>query len=109
MLATIADEWTAALKDVTSALDEIYAVIDGREVRVTTVGGPGVEVHERQVPGVTWAMVWDLLDHAAHEGYWRRPHEVRVDFETLRPTHDEVARAVAVGQMALERGGMVRP
>jgi len=108
VLATIADEWTAALKDVTSALDEVYAVVDGREVRVTTVSGPGVEMHERRVPGVTGAIVWDFLDHVEREGYWRRPHEVRVDFETTRPTHDEVARAVAVGQMALERGGMVR-
>ena len=68
--------WTAALKAQTGALDEVYAVVDGREVRVATMDRGNFEtvadwLHRRALS--------DLAEHANREGYWERPHEVRLD------------------------------
>ncbi len=108
--------WSAALKQVTGALDEVYAVVDGREVRVAVVmdaplGGVGGR-DEYATGGPEWRTskrdVRNLLDVADREGYWERPHEVRLDLSPRPVSHGEVARAVLVGQEALERGGVVR-
>lgn len=66
--------WHAAIKEATGALDEVYAVIDGREVRVATadqhsinlLGGPRHIAKD----------IADLLIKADEQGYWERPHEV---------------------------------
>ena len=108
--------WSAALKQVTGALDEVYAVVDGREVRVAVVmdaplGGVGGR-DEYATGGPEWQTsqrdVRNLLEVADEQGYWARPHEVRLDLSPRPVSHGEVARAVLVGQEALERGGVVR-
>lgn len=71
--------WHQSLKEVTSALDEVYAVVDGREVRVATLrqGPHGVMLCDDDacIPGA----FRELMDKADREGYWERPHEVRLD------------------------------
>ena len=108
--------WSSALKQVTGALDEVYAVVDGREVRVAVVmdaplGGVGGR-DEYAAGGPEWRTskrdVRNLLEVADEQGYWARPHEVRLDLAPRPVSHGEVARAVLVGQEALERGGVVR-
>ena len=108
--------WHSALKQVTSAIDEVYAVVDGREVRVAVVmdaplGGVGGR-DEYATGGPEWRTskrdVRNLLEVADEQGYWARPHEVRLDLSPRPVSHGEVARAVLVGQEALERGGVVR-
>lgn len=109
-------EWHSMLKAQTGALDEVYAVVDGREVRVAVVmdaplGGVGGR-DEYATGGPEWRTsqrdVRNLLEVADEQGYWARPHEVRLDLSPRPVSHGEVARAVLVGQEALERGGVVR-
>ena len=109
-------QWHAALKQVTGALDEVYAVVDGREVRVAVVmdaplGGVGGR-DEYATGGPEWRTsqrdVRNLLEAADEQGYWERPHEVRLDLSPRPVSHGEVARAVLAGQESLERGGVVR-
>ena len=99
--------WTFMLKEHTGALDEVYAVVDGREVRVAVAKASGafaycgawsdiVKSHEH---------ISDLLDKADREGYWERPHEVRLDLSPRPVLHGEVAWAVLVGQEYVERHG----
>jgi hypothetical protein len=97
--------WSSALKQVTGAIDEVYAVVDGREVRVGRALGDSMIVIE--MAGLRTAGE-NLLDKADRAGYWERPHEVRLDLSPRPVSHGEVARAVLVGQEALERGGVVR-
>ena len=103
------DVWHATFKQITSAIDEVYAVIDGREVRVAIVRGPttwtrDVNDHDCQHDD----RVYDLLDAADREGYWARPHEVRITLQERPVSHDEVARAVLAGQEYAERTGGAR-
>lgn len=100
--------WHHMLKQVTSAIDEVYAVVDGREVRVAVVRDAD---NFHPTGDLGWGQcdrVEDLLDAADRDGYWERPHEVRLDLSPRPVSHGEVARAVLVGQEALERGGVVR-
>ena len=84
--------WHAAIKESTGALDEVYAVIDGREVRVATV--------DRDASGYTLdslthqksRALHDLMEVADEAGYWQRPHEVRVDLEEPQMSHKTMAR-----------------
>jgi len=95
--------WTAALKQVTGALDEVYAVVDGREVRVAVVhdaSGCRSIFHAGYLHRIN-----DLLEVADEQGYWERPHEVRLDLSPRPVSHGEVARAVLVGQEYAERHG----
>jgi hypothetical protein len=78
--------WHAAIKEATGALDEVYAVIDGREVRVAVVAGVGEGAHA-ETTSVQAPQVNDLLIKADEAGYWQRPHEVRhVIEETMMST-----------------------
>lgn len=91
--------FTASLKQVTGAIDEVYAVIDGREVRVATV---------QDSANYKTTFIWlkplhDLLAIADEAGYWERPHEVRLDLSPRPVMHDEVARAVLTGQKYVEK------
>jgi len=97
-----ATAWHAAIKEVTGALDEAYAVIDGREVRVAIVRSP-TDVCVEALNQRERAAVESLLIAADEAGYWQRPHEVRVDLEERPVSHDIVARAVMVGQQYAER------
>lgn len=95
--------WTQQIKEVTGALDEMYAVVDGREVRVGTVPSRGevaVDGDARQRQAVA-----DLLDKADRAGYWARPHEVRLDLQERPISRETVAQAVLIGQQYLERSG----
>jgi hypothetical protein len=96
-------KWHAALKEVTGAVDEVYAVIDGREVRVGTVGrdylisstGFGYRGIERDLA--------ILSIKADEDGYWQNPHEI-VHVLSERPvSFAAVERAVNVGWCA--KGG----
>ena len=103
---TTRTRWHAALKKATGAVDEVYAVVDGQETLVARVyGGERGWAFEASIG---YELVDDICRKADRSGYWQHPHEVRVDFETTRPTHDEVARAVLVGQQVVETGGVVR-
>ena len=105
--------WSAALKQVTGALDEVYVVVDGREVRVAVVmdaplGGVGGR-DEYAAGGPEWQTsqrdVRNLLEVADEQGYWERPHEVRFVLSPRPVSHGEVARAVLAGQEYVERHG----
>ena len=88
--------FTATLKRNTGAIDEVYAVVDGREVRVATVKcKDGMTLFDQtfdclpapaSLPGRTWGLdTWfALFDKADRAGYWERPHEVRIGL-TPRP------------------------
>ena len=96
-------DWHAALKQVTGALDEVYALVDGREVRVAVVhdaSGCRSIFHAGYLHRIN-----DLLEVADEQGYWERPHEVRLDLSPRPVSHGEVARAVLVGQEYVERHG----
>ncbi len=88
----VAIHWHAAIKEATGALDEVYAVIDGREVRVAMV--------DRNASGYTLdslthqksRALHDLMEVADEAGYWQRPHEVRVDLEEPQMSHKTMAR-----------------
>lgn len=96
--------WHAAIKAQTGALDEVYAVVDGREVRVAVV--PSIGKCARLVEGgITDSTLHNLLEVADEQGYWERPHEVRIDLSPRPVSHGEVARAVLVGQEYVERHG----
>ena len=95
--------FTGALKRATGALDEVYALVDGREVRVAVVhdaSGCRSIFHAGYLHRIN-----DLLEVADEQGYWERPHEVRLDLSPRPVSHGEVARAVLVGQEYVERHG----
>ena len=78
--------WNAMLKESTGALDEVYAVIDGHEVRVATVDKARATIDMRPESNIGRAFN-DLLIKADEAGYWQRPHEVRhVIEETMMST-----------------------
>lgn len=83
--------WHAAIKEATGALDEVYAVIDGHEVRVATVDKTGNNIMFRAGTNIDRAL-GDLLIKADEAGYWQRPHEVRVDLEEPQMSHKTMAR-----------------
>ena len=95
-------QFAAALKQVTGAIDEVYAVVDGRDVYVGALHdgatADGFDPRER-------AAVGRLLIAADEQGYWERPHEVRLDLSPRPVSHGEVALAVLVGQEYAERHG----
>lgn len=96
--------WTAALKEAASALDEVYAVVDGREVRVALASPRMVGLCGTwDAIGPIADRIDELMDAADRAGYWERPHEVRLDLQERPVSHDEVARAVMVGQEYAER------
>jgi len=83
--------WHAAIKEATGALDEVYAVIDGREARVATVDKTGNNIMFRAGTNIDRAL-GGLLIAADEAGYWQRPHEVRVDLEEPQMSHKTMAR-----------------
>ena len=101
--------WHAALKELTGALDEVYAVIEGREVRVATVDAG------QDAESVNWCGAWpansgvmframeSLLIKADEAGYWQRPHEVRHVLEESQMSHKTMARIA--GNSFIAAGG----
>lgn len=95
------DFWHAAIKEATGALDEVYAVIDGREVRVSVVSS--TSMFEQNGPRHLNNAIAELLIKADEDGYWQRPHEI-VHVLSERPvSFAAVERAVNVGWCA--KGG----
>lgn len=92
----VATLWHAAIKESTGAVDEVYAVIDGREVRVCTVGiGTGASAWPMYVDGgarVRPETLEALLIKADEAGYWQHPHEVRHVMEESQMSHKTMAR-----------------
>lgn len=97
--------WAAALKEATGALDEVYAVVDGREVRVATADGDSWSWTGALTSIPLRGAIDELLDAAERAGYWSRPHEVRIDLQERPISRDEVQRAVMIGQQYVERSG----
>ncbi len=99
----VLSRWSSALKQVTGAIDEVYAVVDGRDVRVATVKcKDGMTLFDQtfdclpapaSLPGRTWGLdTWfALFDKADRAGYWERPHEVRLDLSPRPVSHGEDA------------------
>ena len=83
--------WHAAIKESTGALDEVYAVIDGREVRVAIISKAHTMITMHAGTNINRG-VNDLLIAADEAGYWQRPHEVRVDLEESQMSHRTMAR-----------------
>ena len=78
--------WHAAIKEATGALDDVYAVIDGREVRVAVIDTIGKTIVMHGGSNIDSGLN-DLLIKADEAGYWQRPHEVRhVIEETMMST-----------------------
>lgn len=94
-------EWQSGLKKATSALDEVYAVVDGREVRVAILHS--ATTFSAEVDAGQSSYIADLLEQADRAGYWERPHEVRLDLQERAITLSQVKRAVMVGQQHAER------
>lgn len=84
--------WHAALKFTTGATDDVYAVVDGREVHVGRV----VSQVEVRVDGNAYQRkaVADLLESADEQGYWGRPHEVRLDLQVRVPSLEAIGAVV---------------
>ncbi len=99
----LADHWHAAIKEATGAIDEVYAVIDGHEIRVATVTGIGETATANMFGPASAGQVAEVLIAADEAGYWERPHEVRVVFQERMMSRAAVERAVNVGWTA--RGG----
>jgi hypothetical protein len=74
-LGRFAAPWHASIKQVTGAIDEVYAVVDGREVRVAVV----TQADRDGAAGWSGWPLRTLLEVADEQGYWDRPHEVRLD------------------------------
>ena len=86
--------WHVALKSATGATDDVYAVVDGREVRVAviTTPCPMLDIWSIRWLDVAHDMTWrtnaidDLCEAADEQGYWERPHEVRLDMQERVPS-----------------------
>lgn len=92
--ANIYRQWHADLRQATGASDDVYAVVDGREARVArATGGHGFEV-VGDLGKFGRAAIDMLLTVADEQGYWERPHEVRIDFQPSIPTKMVIGKVV---------------
>ena len=82
MGALVRQWWHAALKSATGATDDVYAVVDGREIHAGTVR----DKNNFKTKFVYLAALYDLLEKADKQGYWERPHEVRLDLQERAPS-----------------------
>lgn len=85
--------WHAALKEATGATDDVYVRSGDREIHIGRIADQG----EVRVDGERWqrAAIAHLLEVADEQGYWERPHEVRVDLQeriTSKRAIDEVVQ-----------------
>lgn len=90
--------WHAAIKEATGATDDVYAVVDGREVHVARAFGAKMEADWvgswPANSGRMYIAVADLLETADEAGYWERPHEVRIDLQERIPTKRAIGKVV---------------
>lgn len=99
-LTEIKTWWHAALKSATGATDDVYAVVDGCEVHLGRVPDAGVvhvdgSFHQRRI-------TLDLLNKADEQGYWARPHEVRLDLQERAPSLKVINAVVQRSQIEAE-------
>ena len=99
-LATTHKMLHADLKEDLGAIDEVYAVIDGQEVRVATVTGSGDTATANMFGPASAGQVAEVLIAADEAGYWEGPHEVRVVFQERMMSRAAIERAVNVGWCA---------
>lgn len=92
--------WHAAIKEATGATDDIYALIDGHEVRVATVTGSGESATANLFGCISAGQAASVLIAADEAGYWEHPHEVRVVLQERPVSVAAVERAVNVGWTA---------
>jgi len=97
VLASIHRDWVSAIKEATGATDDIYALIDGHEVRVGTVTGSGESATANIFGCISAGQAASILIAADEAGYWERPHEVRVVLQERPVSVAAVERAVNVG------------
>lgn len=91
--------WSDALKQVTNAIDEVYAVVDGREVRVAVAnGGHAFEV-VGEADKLTRVLVDSLLTEADEQGYWERPREIRMDLASDSPSLESTATEAPIQRL----------
>ena len=92
-LADVRTWWHAAIKEATGALDEVYAVIDGHEVRVAVIAREGsTDLITEDFRAAHSEEMFALLEKADEAGYWQRPHEVRHVLEESQMSHKTMAR-----------------
>ena len=91
--------WHSAIKEATGALDEVYAVIDGREVRVAVL----TSADRDGTCGWSGYNLDTLIIAADEAGYWQRPHEVRVDLDESQMSHKTMARIAGDSFAAAKR------
>jgi len=96
-------EWHRGVKEATGATDDIFALIDGHEVRVATVTGSGESATANLFGCISAGQAAGVLIAADEAGYWERPHEVRVVLQERPVSVAAVERAVNVGWTA--KGG----
>jgi hypothetical protein len=84
-------DWHAAIKEATGAIDEVYVVIDGHEVRIATVNADRA-IYTGIGPCVSADKINDLLIKADEAGYWQRPHEVVHHLEESQMSHKTMRR-----------------
>ena len=89
--------WHSSIKEATGATDDIYALIDGHEVRVATVTGFGESATANLFGCISAGQAATVLIAADEAGYWERPHEVRVVLQERQVSVAAVERAVNVG------------
>lgn len=75
-------EWHVMLKEDTGATDDVYTVVDGREVHVARTSYD--EVFLTSTP--FGEKVAALMEKADEQGYWERPHEVRLVLQERAPS-----------------------
>jgi len=93
--------WHAALKSATGATDDVYAVVDGREVHVgRAYGGASGFLYEASIP--LDGAIHDLMISADEQGYWERPHEVRLDLQEHAPSLKTIDAVVQRSQIEAE-------
>lgn len=81
-VARVRSWWHAALKSATGATDDVYAVVDGREVHAGTVS----DKNNFRTKFVYLTAMHDLPVRADEQGYWERPHEVRLVLQERAPS-----------------------
>lgn len=103
VMKAIRFDWHSAIKEATGATDDIFALIDGHEVRVATVTGFGESATANLFGCISAGQAASVLIAADEAGYWERPHEVRVVLQERPVSVAAVERAVNVGWTA--KGG----
>ena len=107
IISAIPEIWADALHAVTGSNDAVYAARDGREWRIAYIlkHSDYTQICPIDADRPTEKVIRNLLEVADEQGYWERPHEVRLDLSPRLVSHGEVARAVLVGQEYVERHG----